>query len=104
MDAPEMPPPSPFAARPIESVDLSGFGAAIFTSGYRPDYTSWVGFPEAFDSLGFPVQKDGSSTIIGGLHFMGVHFQRKRKSATLFGVAEDAAVLADRIVTSKRPR
>jgi hypothetical protein len=31
------------------------------------------------------------------LHFMGVHFQRKRKSATLLGVAEDATVLAERI-------
>jgi len=28
---------------------------------------------------------------------MGVHFQRKRKSATLLGVAEDATVLAGKI-------
>jgi putative flavoprotein involved in K+ transport len=103
VDPPEMPPPVSFTARPIESLDLRGFGAAIFTSGYRPDYTSWVGFPEAFDSLGFPIQKDGSSTVIDGLHFMGVHFQRKRKSATFFGVAEDAAVLAEKLVASNHP-
>ena len=101
--APEMPPPPSFAARRIDSLDLRGFGAAIFTSGYRPAYTSWVGFPDAFDPLGFPIQKNGSSTVIDGLHFMGVHFQRKRKSATFFGVAEDAAVLAEKIVASKHP-
>ncbi len=94
---PDMPPPPPFEANPPEQVDLGGFGAAIFTSGYRPDYTSWVEFPDAFDDLGFPIQCDGSSTVVPGLHFMGVHFQRKRKSATFIGVGEDAAVLAETI-------
>jgi hypothetical protein len=35
---------------------------------------------------------------------MGVHFQRKRKSATLMGVAEDATVLARTLATSAAPR
>ncbi len=96
-----MPPPPPFEANPLERLKLAGVGAVIFTSGYRPDYTSWVGFPDAFDEMGFPIQHDGSSTIVPGLHFMGVHFQRKRMSATLLGVAEDAAVLAENIVASR---
>ena len=54
-----------------------------------------VRFPEAFDGDGFPIQQDGSSTTVPGLHFMGVHFQGKRKSATFLGVAEDATVLAE---------
>jgi putative flavoprotein involved in K+ transport len=95
--APEMPPPPPFEADPPEQLDLDGFGAAIFTAGFRPDYTSWVEFPAAFDDMGYPLQEDGSSTIVPGLHFMGVHFQRKRKSATFIGVGEDAAVLAETI-------
>jgi len=101
VEAPGMPPPPPFAASPVESLNLGGLGAVIFTSGYRPDYASWVAFPEAFDDLGFPTQHDGSSTTINGLHFMGVHFQRTRKSATFLGVAEDAAVLAERIIASQ---
>jgi cation diffusion facilitator CzcD-associated flavoprotein CzcO len=101
VEAPEMPPPPPFAASPPERLDLSRLGAVIFTSGFRPDYTSWVRFPEAFDEQGFPIQQDGSSTIVPGLHFMGVHFQRKRKSATFLGVAEDAVVLAERIVARR---
>ena len=92
--APEMPPPPPFVANVPETMPLTGVGTVIFTSGFRPDYASWVRFPDAFDDAGFPIQQDGSSTKVPGLHFMGVHFQRKRKSATLLGVGEDATVLA----------
>ena len=99
LPAPEMPPPPPFVADAAESVALSDFGTVIFTSGFRPDYASWVRFPEAFDDDGFPIQQDGRSTAVPGLHFMGVHFQRKRKSATFLGVAEDATVLAQIIST-----
>jgi len=102
--APEMPTPRRFMAGTGRSLDLGHFSTIVFTSGYRPNYTSWVDFPEAFDDLGFPLQEDGSSTVTSGLHFMGVPFQRKRKSATLLGVAEDAAVLAETIVASIRAR
>lgn len=94
---PDMPKPLTFVEPSVERLCLNGFGAVIFTCGFRPDYTSWVKMPPAFDEYGFPIQNDGSSIIIPGLHFMGVHFQRKRKSATLYGVAEDAAVLAEKI-------
>ena len=93
--APEMPLPPPFVADAPESMALSDLGTVIFTSGFRPDYASWVRFPQAFDEGGFPIQRDGSSTVVPGLHFMGVHFQRKRKSATFLGAAEDATVLAE---------
>jgi putative flavoprotein involved in K+ transport len=96
--APQMAPPAPFVADAPESVALGDFGTVIFTSGFRPDYASWVRLPEAFDSGGFPIQQDGSSTAVPGLHFMGVHFQRKRKSATFLGVAEDATVLAQTLL------
>ncbi|MEA2682251.1 MAG: putative flavoprotein involved in transport [Chloroflexota bacterium] len=94
---PEMPPPGPFDAEAPTTLDLEDFAAGIFTSGFRPDY-SWVKAAGAFDAMGFPVQVDGSSTVVPGLHFMGVHFQRKRKSAVLWGVGEDATVLAERIL------
>ena len=93
---PEMPPTPPFHADAAETLALNEVGTVIFTSGFRPDYASWVKFPQAFDDGGFPIQQDGSSTVVAGLHFMGVHFQRKRKSATLLGVGEDATVLAER--------
>ena len=65
--------------------------------GFRPDYRAWLPWPHAFDDLGFPMQRDGVSTVIPGLFFAGVHFMRKRKSAVLAGVGEDAAIVAGRI-------
>jgi len=70
LTAPELPMPPPFAANPPTSLDLGDFGAAIISSGFRPDYGRWIGFPEAFDEMGFPIQRDGSSTVVPGLHFI----------------------------------
>ena len=94
---PELPPAPPFDPDAPDKLDLRGVGAVIFTSGFRPDYDSWVHFPSAFDEYGFPVQIDGVSTAVPGLFFIGTHFLRKRRSATLFGIAEDAAVVAERM-------
>ena len=55
----------------------------------------------AFDALGYPITNDGASTVVPGLFFCGVHFLRKRKSATLFGVGEDAAIVAQSIARTR---
>ena len=102
MDVPDMPPPSPFTSSPPPSLDGHRFGAVIVTTGYRPAYASWIHVAGGFDELGYPIQRDGSSTVVPGLHFMGVNFQRTRKSASLLGVAEDAAILAERILAERR--
>jgi putative flavoprotein involved in K+ transport len=94
---PEIPEPEPFGPGGPTELSLDGFGAAIFTSGFRPDYAGLAPWPEAFDSVGFPHQVDGASTIVPGLFFMGVHFLRKRKSSLLMGVGEDATVVANAI-------
>jgi putative flavoprotein involved in K+ transport len=96
------PDPEPFAADPPEELDLTGFGAVLFTGGFRPDYGSWVGCPGAFDGLGFPIHDDGASTAFPGLYFVGVHFLRTRKSSLLMGVADDAAIVAERIAAGAR--
>jgi putative flavoprotein involved in K+ transport len=94
MSPPDLAAPPPFDAAAPEEIDLTGFGAALFAGGFRPDFKSWLAWPEAFDDLGFPIQRDGSSTVIPGLHFVGSHFLRKRKSSLLVGVGEDAAIVA----------
>jgi putative flavoprotein involved in K+ transport len=99
MANPDLPEPPPFRADPPEELDLRDFGAVIFTAGFRPDYARWVRLP-AFDDLGFPMAPDGASSVVPGLYFVGVHFLRKRKSSLMFGVGEDAAIVAKRIVVS----
>jgi putative flavoprotein involved in K+ transport len=36
-------------------------------------------------------------TVVDGLYFVGVHYLRKRKSSLLYGVGEDAAIVAQAI-------
>jgi putative flavoprotein involved in K+ transport len=95
----EMPPPLKIAARTSIDLTAEGITTVIWTSGYRPDY-GWVHHP-VFDDMGFPVQVDGRSSV-PGLYFMGVHFQRKAQSAVLYGVGEDAQLVAEHIVENRR--
>jgi putative flavoprotein involved in K+ transport len=92
--------PSPLRIQTRSELDIAedGIGTVIWTSGYRPDYGS-VKFP-VFDSMGFPQQVDGR-TNVPGLYFMGVHWMRKNKSSILYGVGEDADVVARHIVESR---
>jgi putative flavoprotein involved in K+ transport len=85
-----------------DRLDLTAFGAVIFAGGFRPDYRTLLPWPEAFDDLGFPVQRDGASSVVPGLYFAGVHFLRKRKSSLLVGVGEDAAIVARQIAGNGR--
>ncbi len=70
--------------------------------GFRSRYAEWIDVPGLVDEQGFPVHDDGESTVAPGLHFVGVHFLRRRRSSLLFGVGEDAAATADRIALSSR--
>jgi len=83
--------PAPLRIKGRPELDAKELGAVIWTSGYRPAY-DWVHFP-VFDDMGFPLQEDGRSAV-PGLYFMGVHFQRKAQSAVLYGVGEDAEIVA----------
>lgn len=98
----EMLAPRPFVGSGPSEIDLAGFGAVIFASGFRPDFRSWLPWPNAFDDGGFPIQVDGASTTIPGLYFVGPHFLRKRKSSLLAGVGEDATIIARDIARTKR--
>jgi putative flavoprotein involved in K+ transport len=94
----DMPPPLRISTRTEVDLSKDGIGAVIWTSGFRPDY-EWVKFP-VFDSMGFPIQTDGSSQV-PGLYFVGVHWMRKTKSSILYGVGEDAGVVARHITAGR---
>jgi putative flavoprotein involved in K+ transport len=94
---PDLPKPEPFDGSVPTELDLSQVGSVIFAGGFRPDYGRWVRVPGAFDEMGFPVHVEGASTAAEGLYFVGVHFLRKRKSSLLYGVGEDATVVAQQI-------
>jgi putative flavoprotein involved in K+ transport len=97
---PEIPPPTPLATEAPTELDLRGFGAVVVACGFRSRYTEWIDVPGLVDDQGFPVHDDGESTVAPGLHFVGVHFLRRRRSSLLFGVGDDAAATAARIAAA----
>ena len=94
----DIPPPMRIKTRTEIDVAREGIGTVVWTSGYRPNY-GWVKFP-VFDDMGFPVQVDGRASV-PGLYFVGVHWMRKNKSAILYGVGEDADVVARHIIENR---
>jgi putative flavoprotein involved in K+ transport len=72
--APEMPDPPAFTTVGPDRVPVSSLGVVVVAAGYRPDYRAWIDRPDAFDAAGFPRQRDGASTAVPGLFFVGVHF------------------------------
>lgn len=95
----EIPEAMQVTARTSLDVAQEEIGSVIWTTGFRPDY-GWVHFP-IFDGMGFPIQKDGASSV-PGLYFMGVHFMRKAQSAVLYGAGEDAEVVVAQIARDRR--
>jgi len=94
----EVPPSPGFAGRTEADLEKEGITTVIWTAGYRPDY-DWVHLP-VFDEMKFPIQVNGRSAV-PGLYFMGVHFQRKAQSAVLYGVGEDAELVARHIIEGR---
>ncbi len=94
-DIPDMPVPPPFRSEPVDEVSLREVGAVVLAAGFRPDY-SWID-AQVCDELGFPLTLDGASLVVPGLFFCGVHFMRTRASAVMFGVGQDAAIVAHKV-------
>ena len=93
----ELPTLEPFVCDPATSIPMDRFTSVLCTGGFRPNYTAWMPWTDAFDEMGFPIQTDGESAVVDGLFFMGVHFLRKRKSSTLWGAGEDSNIVANRV-------
>lgn len=93
--------PVPLRLQTPTELDLRGEGitTVIWTSGYRPEY-GWIHAP-VFDEMGFPVQTQGCTTV-PGLYFIGVPWLRKYKSTILYGVGEDAEIVARQLVEARR--
>ena len=81
---------------PELDLNAAGVSSVVWATGFRPDL-SWLHVPLA-DEQGWPRQTDGL-TEYPGLAFVGVHWLRKRKSALLIGVGEDAEVVVDALTS-----
>jgi putative flavoprotein involved in K+ transport len=88
-----------YQAPDILTLDLvrAGIGTVIWAIGFNFDY-SLVKLPVT-DDYGFPLAVRGK-TRFDGLYFLGMPWLYKQRSGLLLGVVQDAAYLAEQIVTS----
>jgi putative flavoprotein involved in K+ transport len=95
--------PAPVSLRvpPTLGLDLQAerIHTVIWATGFRPDYT-WLKVP-VLDRKG-RLCHDGGITAAPGLYAMGLPFMRKRKSAFIFGAADDASEIAEHLATFVR--
>ncbi len=94
------PPPVPIRSGPA-SLDLDGYGAIVWATGFRREYP-WLHVP-VLDAHGEIIQRDGT-TPVSGLHTLGLRFQRTRASHLLGGVGADALALAGHLTGSAMAR
>ena len=86
-----------YQAEIITELDLksAGITSVVWATGYKFDF-SLVKLP-VFEGDGFPVQVRGV-TVYPGLYFLGLLWLYVRKSSLLYGVGEDAAYIAAKIL------
>src|SRR5262245_4243111 len=102
------PPPGPFEptwpsalAVTKTSIDLraAGIDTVVWATGFTRRYP-WLRVP-VLDDRGEIRQREGI-TPVPGLFVLGTHFQRRRNSAFIDGVGDDAAFLAEQIARRTR--
>lgn len=70
--------------------------AIVLATGYRPD-VRFLDATAALGPSGEPLHRDGVSTTVPGLGYVGLEYQRTLASATIRGVASDAAHVLRRL-------
>jgi putative flavoprotein involved in K+ transport len=80
----------------LESASITNL---IWATSYKFDF-SFVKLP-ILDGDGYPIQKRGV-TGYPGLYFVGIPWLHNAKSGLLYGVAEDAAYIAEKIISDDR--
>lgn len=101
LDAPDAPEPNRRiepAVSAITRLDVRCIASVIWAVGYRYDF-GWVRCP-VLGADGRPVHRRGVSAV-PGVYFLGLSRLYKLKSAFLWGVGEDAAYLAERLVNRR---
>jgi putative flavoprotein involved in K+ transport len=85
-----------------ERIDLQtrGIRSILWATGFRRKYP-WLKVP-VLDRHG-EIRHQGGITPAAGLYVLGLHFQRRRKSAFIDGVGDDARYLAEHIIRGALP-
>jgi putative flavoprotein involved in K+ transport len=73
----------------------------IYATGYHPNLNYLSSLKNAVDHSGSPLQKNGISTTMDGLYYLGLSGQRSFSSATIRGVGLDAKFVVKKLTRDK---
>jgi len=95
-DPADLPDPEAKCASPLRRLDLAGagIGTIIWATGFSADFR-WIHLP-VFDAGGLPIHEQGVSPL-PGLYFLGFPWLNSRKSGIIYGIQEDAGIIAGAI-------
>ena len=100
VDEADLPDDSVFHNESITTLDCKAknINSIIWCTGFTNDW-KWIKVP-VLNEKGEPIHKDGISQV-KGLFFMGIPWQRKLKSSLIYGTAEDAQALTEKILQNQ---
>ncbi|HEX2154191.1 MAG TPA: NAD(P)-binding domain-containing protein [Acidimicrobiia bacterium] len=93
---PEPPPQFLEPPEPPETLDLHRVATVIWATGFRLDFSRWIGVP-VLDEGGYPIHHRGV-THIEGLYFLGLPWLHRLRSPFIRGAGEDADHIVRHIV------
>jgi putative flavoprotein involved in K+ transport len=98
-DAADEPHPDPIAVRSPDALDLvaNDVSTVIWATGFGAD-VGYLRVP-VVDERGEPIHERGAAPV-PGIHFLGLRWMTRRKSALICGADDDAATLTERITAS----
>jgi putative flavoprotein involved in K+ transport len=99
-DIPDLPDDAAVSSSSLSTVNFreNNIRSIIWASGFTGEY-NYLKLP-ALDNSGRLLHNEGISEI-EGLYFLGIPWLRKRKSAIICGIAEDAEFIAERVRLSR---
>jgi len=97
-DPADVPDPEATCVSPLRELKLdeANVSTIIWSTGFTGSF-DWIHLP-VLDGAGQPIHQRGVSPA-PGLYFLGFPWLSKRKSGLIFGIAEDAAYIADQVAT-----
>jgi putative flavoprotein involved in K+ transport len=96
-DPADVPDPEAACASPLRRLDLAEtkVGTVIWTCGFGGDF-NWLHLP-VLDADGLPIHHGGISPE-RGLTFVGFPWLIRRKSGIIYGIEQDAGIIAEEII------
>jgi putative flavoprotein involved in K+ transport len=95
-DTEDMPDIDASCASTIPSLNLQehNIRPVIWTIGFGANFR-YIKLP-VLDNEDNPKHQEGVSTTVAGLYFLGLPWLRARKSATIYGIKDDAEFIAEK--------